>query len=143
VKHATDHTADESERYAVRLKLRIQSHEYSVSGIYEVETDMGEVSTDRAPAYRRVLDERLPAACHVMEQYANNAVEADHGRLNARLRPMRGLNKLRSAQVISSIRPEPPRPLRTRRRCRPEASNPRGLHRTHRSRGLAEHDRLA
>lgn len=38
-----------------------------------------EVSTDQAPAYRRVLDELLPAACHVMEQYANNAVEADHG----------------------------------------------------------------
>jgi len=31
-----------------------------------------EVSTDRAPAYPRVLDELLPAACHVTEQYANN-----------------------------------------------------------------------
>jgi transposase-like protein len=28
-----------------------------------------EVNTDRAPAYPRVLDERLPGACHVMEQY--------------------------------------------------------------------------
>jgi transposase-like protein len=37
-----------------------------------------------------------------MEQYANNAVEADHGRLKARLRPMRGLSKLRSAHVIST-----------------------------------------
>src|ERR1700733_7428331 len=27
-----------------------------------------EVTTDRAPAYPRVLDELLPAACHVMEQ---------------------------------------------------------------------------
>lgn len=42
-----------------------------------------EVSTDRAPAYPRVLDELLPAACHVMEQYANNAIEADHGRLKS------------------------------------------------------------
>jgi transposase, IS6 family len=31
-----------------------------------------EVSTDRAPAYPRVLDELLPSACHVVEQYANN-----------------------------------------------------------------------
>jgi transposase-like protein len=61
-----------------------------------------EVSTDRAPAYPRVLDELLPAACHVTEQYANNAIEADHGRLKARLRPMRGLIKLRSARVIST-----------------------------------------
>jgi hypothetical protein len=34
-----------------------------------------EVSTDRAPAYPRVLDELLlPSTCHVTEQYANNAV---------------------------------------------------------------------
>jgi IS6 family transposase len=62
----------------------------------------GEVSTDRAPAYPRVLDELLPSACHITEQYANNAVEADHGRLKSRLRPMRGLQRLRSAHVISS-----------------------------------------
>jgi transposase, IS6 family len=58
------------------------------------------VSTDRAPAYPRVLDELLPATRHVTEQYANNAVEADHGRLKSRLRPMRGLKRLRSARVI-------------------------------------------
>jgi transposase, IS6 family len=59
-----------------------------------------EVTTDRAPAYPRVVDELLPAACHVVEQYANNPVEADHGRLKARLRPMRGLKRLRSTRVI-------------------------------------------
>jgi transposase-like protein len=61
-----------------------------------------EVSTDRAPVYPRVLDELLPTACHVMEQYANNAIEADHGRLKSRLRPMRGLKRLRSVRVISA-----------------------------------------
>ena len=61
-----------------------------------------EVTTDRAPAYPRVLDELLPAAWHVMEQYANNPIEADHGRLKSRLRPMRGLKQLRSARVISA-----------------------------------------
>jgi transposase, IS6 family len=40
--------------------------------------------------------------CHVTEQYANNAIEADHGRLKSRLRPMRGLKRLRSARVISA-----------------------------------------
>ena len=61
-----------------------------------------EVTTDRAPAYPRVLDELAPAACHVTEQYANNAIESDHGRLKSRLRPMRGLKQLRCAQVISA-----------------------------------------
>lgn len=58
------------------------------------------VTTDRAPAYPRVLDELLPAACHVMGQYANNPVESDHGRFKARVRPMRGLKRLRFARVI-------------------------------------------
>jgi IS6 family transposase len=61
-----------------------------------------EVNTDRAAAYPRVLDELLPAACHVMKQYTNNPIEADHGRLKSRLRPMRGLKRLRSARVISA-----------------------------------------
>ncbi len=60
------------------------------------------MSTDRAQAYPRVIEELLPAACHVMKQYANNTIEADHGRLKARLRPMRGLNTLRSAHLIST-----------------------------------------
>jgi transposase, IS6 family len=60
------------------------------------------VSTDRAPAYPRVLDELLPSACHVMERYGNNPIESDHGRLKSRLRSMRGLKRLRSARVISA-----------------------------------------
>jgi transposase-like protein len=39
---------------------------------------------------------------HVTEQYANNRIEADQGRLKARLRPMRGLKRFRSAQLISA-----------------------------------------
>jgi IS6 family transposase len=37
--------------------------------------------TDRAPVYPRVIDELVPTARHVLEQYANNVVETDHGRL--------------------------------------------------------------
>jgi transposase, IS6 family len=47
-----------------------------------------------------VLEALLPAAWHRTDQYANNRVEADHGRLKARLRPMRGLKQDRSATVI-------------------------------------------
>ena len=59
-----------------------------------------EVVTDRAATYPMVLEELLPAAWHRTDQYANNRVEADHGRLKARLRPMRGLKQDRSARVI-------------------------------------------
>ena len=61
-----------------------------------------EVITDRAPAYPRVLDELIPTALHDTEQYANNRVEADHGRLKARLRPMRGLSTFRSARILTT-----------------------------------------
>lgn len=61
-----------------------------------------EVTTDRAPAYPRVLDELLPAARHVVEQYANNPIECDHGRLKARLRPVRGLKRRRSAEILTA-----------------------------------------
>jgi transposase-like protein len=61
-----------------------------------------EVTTDQAGPYLRVLAELVPAAAHVTEQYANNRVEADHGRLKARLRPMRGLKRLRSAARIAA-----------------------------------------
>ena len=44
----------------------------------------------------------VPAAWHHTEQYANNRIEADHGRLKSRLRPMRGLKQLRCAQVITT-----------------------------------------
>jgi IS6 family transposase len=59
-----------------------------------------EVVTDQAVAYLAVLHELVPAAWHRTEQYANNRVEADHGRLKARLRPMRGLKQDRSAKIV-------------------------------------------
>ena len=61
-----------------------------------------EVTTDQATVYPAVLEELLPAAWHRTDRYANNRVEADHGRLKARLRPMRGLKQERSARVITT-----------------------------------------
>jgi hypothetical protein len=59
-----------------------------------------EVVTDKAATYPIVLDEFLPAVWHHTDQYANNHIEADHGRLKARLRPMRGLKQDGSVTVI-------------------------------------------
>jgi transposase-like protein len=61
-----------------------------------------EVSTDKAGPYLRVVDELVPTAVHVTEQYSNNRIEADHARLKARLRPMRGLKRFRSAARIAA-----------------------------------------
>jgi len=59
-----------------------------------------EITTDRAHALVRGVTELLPDAIHDSTQYANNRVEADHGRLKARLRPMRGLKRDRTASVV-------------------------------------------
>jgi transposase, IS6 family len=52
--------------------------------------------------YPRVLDELVPGARDVLEQYANNRVGSDHARLKARLRPMRGLKTIRSLRTIAA-----------------------------------------
>jgi transposase-like protein len=59
-----------------------------------------EVVTDRAWTLLAVVDELMPAVFHNTAQYANNRIEADHGRLKSRLRPMRGLKRDRSARVV-------------------------------------------
>jgi transposase-like protein len=59
-----------------------------------------EVVTDRAWTLLTVVDELMPGAFHNTEQYANNRIEADHGRLKSRLRPMRGLKHDDSARLI-------------------------------------------
>jgi transposase, IS6 family len=61
-----------------------------------------EVTTDRAPVYLRVLDELIPSALHTAERYANSPIEADHGRLKARFRPMRGVKRHRSARILAA-----------------------------------------
>jgi transposase-like protein len=68
--------------------------------IDRIRTTPVEVVTDRYRVYPRVLDEMLPAAIHRTELHANNSLETDHGRLKARLRPMRGLKRDRTARVV-------------------------------------------
>jgi hypothetical protein len=81
----------------------------------------------------RVLEALIPAARHVTDQYVNNSIEADHGRLKARLRPMQGLKRLACAHTVSTrarvrARPTPP-PLRDHRRPAAAASGPHHLQR--------------
>jgi transposase-like protein len=59
-----------------------------------------EVVTDAAAVYPAVLDELIPSAWHHVERYANNRIEADHGQLKHRLRPIRGLRTDRTGAVI-------------------------------------------
>jgi IS6 family transposase len=66
----------------------------------ETHGEAGEIVTDRAAALAHVIVEMMPDAVHNTEQYANNRIECDHGRLKARLRPMRGLKTDRTATVI-------------------------------------------
>jgi transposase, IS6 family len=61
-----------------------------------------EVTTDRAPVYLRLIEELAPSARHLAERYEKNAIEADHGRLKARLRPMRGLKRLASVCTVAT-----------------------------------------
>ena len=76
------------------------AHRFFQRAIDTTKVTPAEVITDRAPVYLAVLEELLPAAWHRTDRHANNRVECDHGRLKARLRPMRGLKQDRSARVI-------------------------------------------
>jgi transposase, IS6 family len=49
-----------------------------------------------------VVEELVPAAWHRTDRYANNRIEADHGRLKSRLYPMRGRKQDRSARIVTA-----------------------------------------
>ena len=73
---------------------------FFASAMTLTETEPVEIVTDPAHAYVRVIEDLIPAAWHRVEQYANNPIECDHGRLKARVRPMRGLKRQGCARVI-------------------------------------------
>ena len=59
-----------------------------------------DVTTDLAAPLLRVVDDLLPEVLHDTTRYANNPIECGHGRLEARLRPMRGLRTDRTASTV-------------------------------------------
>jgi transposase-like protein len=88
-----------------------------------------EVTTDRAPAYQQVIGDAARAARHVTERYANNAMEADHGRASADARTQTPYLS-RHCRGWARVRAEPaPRPLRHHCRRADPGSNPRRVRR--------------
>ena len=59
-----------------------------------------EVITALTPALANGIEELIPAAFHNTGQVENNRCECDHGRLKARLRPMRALKNDRTTSVV-------------------------------------------
>jgi IS6 family transposase len=76
------------------------AHRFFQRAIATTKVTPVQVVTDQAPVDPAVLEDLLPVAWHRTGRYANNRVECDHGRLKARLRPMRGRKQDRSARVI-------------------------------------------
>jgi IS6 family transposase len=59
-----------------------------------------ELTTDLAAPLLRVVDNLVPGALHDTTKDSNNRIECDHGRLKARLRPMRGLRTDWTASTV-------------------------------------------
>ena len=76
------------------------AHRFFERAIGTTKIAPAEVTTDQAPVDPAVLEDLLPAAWHRTDRYANNHIEADHGRVKARLRIGRSLKQDRSARVI-------------------------------------------
>ena len=68
--------------------------------VYRAVDKNSQVITDRAPVLAKVIEELMPAAFHNTGQYENNRCRCDPGRLEARLRPMRGMKTDRTASVV-------------------------------------------
>jgi transposase, IS6 family len=60
------------------------------------------VTAGRAPVCPRVPGELVVSALHTAGRYAGNPAGADHRRLKARLRPVRGLKRHRTARILAA-----------------------------------------
>ncbi len=68
--------------------------------IARIRLSPAEVTTDRYRVYPACSTSCCQQPSMTRRSYANNPLETDHGRLKARLRPMRGLKRDRTARVI-------------------------------------------
>jgi transposase-like protein len=100
VYRAIDQFGQVIEVYVFPRRDATAAHRFFARAIGTTKRAPVEVVTDRAPVYAGVLKELLPAAWHRTDRYANNHIEADHGRLKSRLLPMRGLKQDHSARVV-------------------------------------------
>jgi len=100
VYRAVDEVGQVIDVFVARRRDAAAARRFFHRAIATTRTRPVEVVTDRAATYPIALEELLPAAWHRTDRYANNRIEADHGRLKARPRPMRGIKRDRSARVI-------------------------------------------
>jgi transposase-like protein len=98
---ALDQVGQVVDVYFSERRDAVAARQFFSRAIASTQIEPTEVVTDRAQAYPRVVDDLLPGARDDVERYANNRIEADHGRLKARLRPMRGLKRAASTRQIS------------------------------------------
>jgi IS6 family transposase len=61
-----------------------------------------DVVTDLAAPRELPIEELVPNPIHNTELHANNRIECDHAKLKARLRPMRGPKRDRTASIVNS-----------------------------------------
>jgi IS6 family transposase len=100
VYRAIDQSGQIIDVLAATRRAATAAHRFLERAIGTTKVRPAEVTTDQAPVYPAVLEELLPLAWHRTDQYANNRVEADHGRLQAWLRPLRGLKQDRNPRVV-------------------------------------------
>jgi transposase-like protein len=93
VYRAVDQFGQVIDVFVSRQRDATAAHRFFQRAIGATKVNPVEVTTDQAPVYPAVLEERLPAAWHRTVRYANNRIECDHGRLKARLRPMRASSR--------------------------------------------------
>jgi transposase-like protein len=93
VYRAVDQFGQVVDVFVSRQRDATAAHRFFQRAMGATKVNPVEVTTDQAPVYPAVLEERLPAAWHRTVRYANNRIECDHGRLKARLRPMRASSR--------------------------------------------------
>jgi transposase-like protein len=85
VYRAVDEHGQVIDVYISRRRDRVAARRFFAAAI-TAHGQPAEVVTDLAPALVSVIEELLPDVFHNTDQYVNNRVECDHGRLKARLR---------------------------------------------------------
>ena len=63
-----------------------------------------EATTDLAAPLLRIVDDLLPEVLHDTTKYGNNRIECDHGRLKARLQPIKQTSLKLAGQIFHETR---------------------------------------
>jgi hypothetical protein len=78
VYRAVDQFGQVIDVFVTRQRDAAAAHRFFQRAMGATKVSPVEVTTDRAPVYPAVLEERPPAAWHRTDRYANNRIECDH-----------------------------------------------------------------